>query len=34
VTLVGGHQFVSGDGAAGPGGGAGTYGTLELTTNF
>jgi hypothetical protein len=34
VTLVGGHQFVSGDGAAGPGGGAGTYGTLELSTNF
>ena len=34
VTIVGGHQFVSGDGAAGPSGGAGTYGTLELTTNF
>ena len=34
VTLVGGHQFVSGDGEAGPSGGAGTYGTLELTTNF
>jgi hypothetical protein len=34
VTIVGGHQFVSGDGQAGPGGGAGTYGTLELSTNF
>jgi hypothetical protein len=34
VTIVGGHQFVSGDGQAGPAGGAGTYGTLELTTNF
>jgi cellulose biosynthesis protein BcsS len=34
VTIVGGHQFVSGDGQAGPSGGAGTYGTLELTTNF
>jgi hypothetical protein len=34
VTLVGGHQFVSGDGEAGPSGGAGEYGTLELTTNF
>lgn len=34
VTIVGGHQFVSGDGGAGPSGGAGTYGTIELTTNF
>jgi hypothetical protein len=34
VTVLGGHQFVSGDGQAGPAGGAGTYGTLELTTNF
>jgi hypothetical protein len=34
VTIVGGHQFVSGDGEAGPSGGAGTYGTLELSTNF
>jgi hypothetical protein len=34
VTIVGGHQFVSGGGEAGPSGGAGTYGTLELTTNF
>lgn len=34
VTIVGGHQFVSGDGQAGPAGGAGTYGTLELSTNF
>lgn len=34
VTVLGGHQFVSGDGEAGPSGGAGTYGTLELSTNF
>jgi hypothetical protein len=34
LTLVSGHQFVSGDGTAGVGGGAGTYGTIELDTNF
>ena len=29
-----GHQFVSNDDSSGFGGGAGTYGTLELDTNF
>ena len=33
ATLAAGHQFISG-GGAGPGGGAGTYGTLEVTTSF
>ncbi len=33
VTLIAGHQFVSG-GGSGFGGGAGTFGTLELDTNF
>jgi hypothetical protein len=33
VTLVAGHQFVSG-GGSGFGGGAGTFGTLEFATNF
>ncbi len=33
ATLAAGHQFISG-GGSGPGGGAGTYGTLEITTNF
>lgn len=33
VTLISGHQFVSG-GGSGFGGGAGTFGTLELDTNF
>jgi hypothetical protein len=38
VTLVAGHQFISGSGsgggATGFGGGPGTYGTIELSTNF
>ena len=34
LTAVAGHQFVSGDGNAGPAGGAGTFGTLELSTDF
>lgn len=33
ATLAAGHQFISG-GGSGPGGGAGTYGTLEIITNF
>jgi hypothetical protein len=33
ATLSAGHQFVGG-GGSGPGGGAGTYGTLEITTDF
>jgi Cellulose biosynthesis protein BcsS len=33
LTLIAGHQFVSG-GGSGFGGGAGTFGTLELDTNF
>lgn len=33
ATLAAGHQFISG-GGSGPGGGAGTYGTLEITTDF
>jgi hypothetical protein len=44
VTLAAGHQFVRGSGeggapdsgptASGPGGGAGTYGSLDLSTSF
>jgi hypothetical protein len=38
VTLVAGHQFISGSGNGGGvtgfGGGPGTYGTIELDTNF
>ncbi len=34
LTIVTGHQFVSGDGDAGPAGGAGTFGTLEINTDF
>ena len=34
LTLVGGHQFVSGANSAGVGGGEGTYGTVEIDTNF
>ena len=38
VTQVAGHQFISGSGngggATGFGGGPGTYGTVELSTNF
>jgi hypothetical protein len=33
MTLIAGHQFVSG-GGSGFGGGAGTFGTLEFDTNF
>ncbi|MEO8421623.1 MAG: cellulose biosynthesis protein BcsS [Hyphomicrobium sp.] len=33
VTVIAGHQFVSG-GGGGFGGGAGTFGTLQLDTNF
>jgi hypothetical protein len=33
VTLIAGHQFVSG-GGSGFGGGAGTFGTLQLDTDF
>jgi hypothetical protein len=34
LTLLGGHQFVSGSGSTGFGGGAGTYGTIEISTDF
>ena len=34
LGLAAGHQFVGGDGSAGPAGGAGTYGTFEITTDF
>ncbi len=34
MSVGAGHQFVGGDGSAGFGGGAGTYGTLEFDTNF
>lgn len=34
VGLAAGHQFVGGDGSAGPAGGAGTFGTLEIGTDF
>ncbi len=33
LTLVAGHQFVS-SGGSGFGGGAGTFGTLEIDTDF
>ena len=33
LTLIAGHQFVS-SGGAGFGGGAGTFGTLEIDTDF
>lgn len=34
LTLAGGHQFVSGSDDTGFGGGAGTYGTIEIDTDF
>jgi hypothetical protein len=33
ATLTAGHQFISG-GGAGPGGGAGTFATIEVSTDF